>query len=98
MAIEITVRNIEIGDTIKAQAREKAERLVEKFPDIEFVHAVLEKDGPFFSVAVAVQGGNNHKVEASAQKDNVIEALQDAFEKTEAQLRKNAQRSRETRK
>ena len=98
MAIEITVRHFEIGDSVKAQAREKAERLGEKFPDIEFVHAVLDKDGPFFTVMVAVRGGNKSKVESSAKKDNVIEAMQDAFDKSEAQLRKNAQRSRETRK
>jgi len=98
MAVEITIRHLEIGDAVKAQAREKADRLVEKFPDVEFVHAVLEKDGPFFSVMIAVQGGNNNKVESSAKRDNVIEALQDAFDKSEAQLRKNAQRSRESRK
>ena len=98
MAVEITVRNPGIGDAVKAQAHEKADRLAEKFPDIEFVHAVLDKDGPFFTVMVAVQGGNKHKVEASAKKDNVLEALQDAFDKSEAQLRKNTQRSRETRK
>ena len=98
MAFEITIRHQEIGDAIKAQAAEKAARLDEKFPDIEFIHAVLDKDGPFFTVMVAAQGGHGNTAEASGKKNNVLEALQDAFDKTEAQLRKNAQRMRESRK
>ena len=49
MPIEITTRHVEIDETIKTMTREKAERLTEKFPDIEFIHAVLDKDGPFFT-------------------------------------------------
>ena len=95
MSIEITVRHLEIGDAVKAEAQEKAERLIEKFNDIEFIHIVLDKDGPFFAVTVAAQGGHNHKIESSGKEPGVREALQDAFEKTETQLRKNTQRMRE---
>ena len=98
MAVEITIRHLEINDAVKTQAREKAERLAEKFPEIEFVHAVLDKDGPFFTVMVAVQGGRNNTAESTGKKPDLLEALQDAFDKTETQLRKNAQRSRESRK
>lgn len=98
MAIEITVRHLEIGDAIKAQAHEKAERLAEKFPNIEHIHTVLDKDGPFFTAAVDIQRGHSGKVEASGKTNGVIEALQDAFEKAEAQLRKSEQRMRESRK
>ncbi len=97
MAIEITIRHQEIGDAIKTQAAEKAARLDEKFPGIEFIRAVLDKDGPFFTVAVAVQGSDS-TVEGSGKKPGVMEALQDAFDKAEAQLRKNAQKIREIRK
>ena len=97
MPIEITTRHVEIDETIKTMTREKAERLTEKFPDIEFIHAVLDKDGPFFTAMIAVQGGHNGKTEGTGSKPGIIEAVQDAFEKAEAQLRKNEQRKRESR-
>ena len=49
MSIEVTVRHLEISSTLQAYAHDKASRLIEKFPPIEFVRVVLEKDGPFFT-------------------------------------------------
>ena len=98
MSIEVTIRHLEIGDAVKTQAHDKAAKLTEKFPDIEHVHVTIDKDGPFASAALAIQGGHGAKVEAESKKPAVLEAIQDAFDKAEAQLRKNAERRSEAKK
>jgi ribosomal subunit interface protein len=98
MSIEITTRHLETGDAIKTQAREKAAKLAEKFPEIEHIHVVLDKDGPFDTAEISVQGGRGATVEAAAKKSAVLDAIQDAFDKAESQLRKHAERRSEAKK
>lgn len=97
MAIEVTVRHLDISDTLQGYAREKSEKLSEKFPAIEFVKVVLDKDGPFYTVATQVQGGHGASVESTDKGTDMTAVINAAFEKAEVQLRKHAQRLNEVR-
>lgn len=97
MAIEITVRHLEISNTLQTYAHDKATRLIEKFPPIEFVRVVLEKDGPFFTVAISIQGGQRSTVESNHKDADMIATINAAFDKAEAQLRKNSERRQDVR-
>ena len=97
MPVEVTVRHLNISDTLQKYAQEKSSKLIEKFPAIEFVKVVLDMDGPFYTVAVSVQGGHGATVESNHKDSDMMAAINAAFDKAEAQLRKNAQRRNEVR-
>lgn len=97
MSIEVTVRNLELSNTIQTYAHDKASRVIEKFPPIEFVRVVLEKDGPFFTVAISIQGGQRTNVDSNHKDADMIATINTAFDKAEAQLRKNAERRQDVR-
>ena len=97
MPVEVTVRHLNISDVLQKYAQEKADKLIEKFPAIEFVKIVLDMDGPFYTVGVAVQGGHRTTVESLHKDADMMAAINAAFDKAEAQLRKNAQRRHEVR-
>jgi len=97
MSIEVTVRHLDISDTLHQFAHDKSEKLIEKFPVIEFVRVVLDKDGPFYTAAIAIQGGHNSTVESNDKEADMMAAITAAFDKAEAQLRKHAQRRQEVR-
>ena len=97
MPVEVTVRHLNISDTLQKYAQEKSDKLIEKFPAIEFVKAVLDMDGPFYTVNIAVQGGHRTTVDSNHKDPDMMAAINAAFDKAEAQLRKNAQRRNEVR-
>ena len=97
MAIEVTVRHLDISDTLQKFANDKAEKLSEKFPAIEFVRVVLDKDGPFCTATLAIQGGQKCTVDSTDKDADMTAAINAAFDKAEAQLRKNAQRRQDVR-
>ncbi len=97
MSIEVTVRHLDISDTLHKFAHDKSEKLIEKFPVIEFVRVVLDKDGPFYTASIAIQGGRHSTVESNDKEADMMAAINAAFDKAEAQLRKNAQRLQDVR-
>lgn len=97
MSVEVTVRHLKISETLQKYAQEKSEKLIEKFPAIEFVRVVLDMDGPFYTVSLAVQGGHRATVESNHQDSDMTATINAAFDKAEAQLRKNAQRRQDVR-
>lgn len=97
MPIEVTVRHLNISETLQTYAHEKSAKLIEKFPAIEFVKVVLDMDGPFYTVVIAVQGGHHTSVDSTHKDADMPAAINAAFDKAEAQLRKNAQRSHDVR-
>ena len=97
MPVEVTVRHLNISDTLQKYAQEKSSKLIEKFPAIEFVKVVLDMDGPFYTVSVSVQGGRGADVESNHKDSDMTAAINAAFDKSAAQLRTNAQRRHEVR-
>ncbi len=97
MSVELTVRHAEINDKVQAFAREKGDMLVQEFPLIEHVKIVLDKDGPQYVAAFAVQGGQANTVESDARGDDFMSAISSAAEKAYVQLRKHAQKRQEVR-
>ncbi len=97
MSIEVTIRHLDISDTLQKFAHDKSVKLSEKFPAIEFVRVVLDKDGPFCMATLAIQGGQKSTVDSTDKDADMTAAINAAFDKAEAQLRKNAQRRQDVR-
>lgn len=97
MSIEVTVRHLDISETLQAYAREKSEKLMGEFPSIEFVRVVLDRDGPFYTAGVFAQGGQRTTVESDDKNSDMTQAINGAFDKAQTILRKNAQKRQEVR-
>lgn len=97
MSIEITVRHLDISETLQQFAREKAQKLMGEFKPIEFVRIVLDKDGPFYLSEALVQGGRHMNAESKHRDPDMITAINAAIEKAETQLRKNMEKLHEVR-
>jgi putative sigma-54 modulation protein len=88
MPVEVTVRHMNVSDTIQAYARSKAEELSEDFPRIEHVHVIIDREKRNKVVSVVVQARNHVHVEAEEAAENLRAAIDVATEKAERQLRK----------
>ncbi len=97
MSIEVTVRHLEISDTLQQFAHEKAEKLMRAFEPVEFVRLVLDKDGPFYLSEAFVQGGRHMNAEAKHRDADMITAINVAVDRAETQLRKQMEKWHEVR-
>lgn len=88
MGIEITVRHIGISGDGRGYAQSKAEEIMREFPNVENVHVIIDGHGHRKLSEVVVQGKPHVRVEASGAADEVIPAVDLAFDKTTRQLRK----------
>jgi putative sigma-54 modulation protein len=92
MAIEITARHLRIDSTQQDVARAKAEQLIAEFPKIEHVHVIMDMQRHQFTAEFVVQHKALAKVEAKEQCEDLMAAIDKAFEKVEKQIRKHREK------
>jgi putative sigma-54 modulation protein len=92
MAIEITARHLTINTEQQTFARDKAELLMAEFPKIEHVHVILDVQRHQFTAEFVVQHKALAKVEAKEVCDDLVAAIDMAYEKVEKQLRKHREK------
>lgn len=97
MAIEVTARHMDIGVDTQEYAREKAEKLMQEFPGVEFIHVILDNQKHIYSAELVVQGKNHTRIEAEDSSDDVIASLDTAVDRAERQLRKQKDKIQEHR-
>ena len=98
MAIEMTVRHaVHDNEAAKKQMRdfatERAMTIESTYPEVEWVHAVVDKDGSLFSVVVEVRGARQMNFEAEHKDIDVYTAIGSAFDKADVQLRKQSEKN-----
>ncbi len=89
MAIEITVRHLNVGESLQQYAQSKAERLIEAFPKTEFVHVILDHERHQYCAEFVVQHKGQLRLEAEDRQDDMIKAIDNSMDKIERQLRKH---------
>jgi len=97
MPIEITVRHVDISGRLVEFARDKAGKLQEEFNPVEFVRVVLDKEGPFCTAEVSVQGGRQMNADSKHRDADMIVAINTAIEKAQTQLRRQMKKLNEIR-
>ena len=89
MAIEVTIRHVDIGEGAKAHAHERAQKILDEFPTVENVHMILDGQRHEHIAEVVAQGKPHLRIEAkSASSAGILQAIDEAVEKAEKQLRK----------
>ncbi len=97
MPIEVTVRHVDISGRLVEIARDKAGKLQEEFAPVEFVRVVLNKDGPFCTSEVSVQGGRHMNAESKHRDADMMVAINTSIEKAQTQLRRQMKKLHEIR-
>lgn len=87
MAIEVTGRHIDISDTMKRYAENKAMELDRNFPRLENIHVIMDVEKFRHLAEVLVQGAHL-RVEAKETTDDMYASIDAAFEKAERQIRR----------
>ncbi len=88
MAIEVTARHMNCAPAAKVHAEEKAAKLQELFPRIEYIHVILDNEKHRQEAEVVVQARNHIRVEASESSEDMVNSIDVAMERAERQLRK----------
>lgn len=89
MAIEVTVRHLNVSKDLQEYARQKADELMEEFPTTEFFHVILDHIRHEFLAEMVVQAKGPTRLEASERNEDMIKAIDSASDKLERQLRKH---------
>ena len=88
MSIEVTVRHSHTMEDVQAYTEEKAQGLMDEFPRVEHVHAILDVEKERHLVEILVQGRNHIRVGGKATTDNMRTSVDMAVDKVEKQLRR----------
>lgn len=98
MAIEATARNKEIPAKALDYAREKAAAIEKDFDKVSQVRAVLDSERHLFKAQFeAIVRGDSFSASAE-NADNFVKAIDDAWDKLFAQIRKHGERIGDNRK
>ncbi len=87
MAIEITGRHMDVSETMKTYAENKALELNKEFSRIENIHVIMDVQKFRHLAEVLVQGAHL-RVEAQETSEAMYTSLDAAFEKVERQIRR----------
>jgi len=98
MGIEVTARHMEaVHEDLQEEARARAAKLVEEFPEVENVHVILDHEKHRCIAEMVVQARHHVRIEAAEASENMRASMDAAQEKVERQLRKVREKSQEHR-
>lgn len=86
MAIEITIRHTQHVEGLEAFAREEAEVLLKEFPDLEYVHIILDLEKHRHIAEVIAQARHRTRCQARVVTDNMRQSIREAADKVARQL------------
>lgn len=96
MSVDVTARHMKVRPAVQEYGRSLGEMLIEEFPRIESVHVVLDVGKRDQHIAaVIVQGKGHIRFESMEAAESMRTALDGAFTKAEAHLRKILTRARD---
>ncbi len=94
MQLSVTGRHIEITESMKAYAEEKAGKISRFYDRIETVDVVLDREPPRYRVEVVVRTDHKHTFVGQAEAGDFYEAVDLVSDKIGRQLAKHKERIR----
>lgn len=92
MDIQITGRNIEVTDKVKAYVNDRLDAVLVNYPRVESCHVVLSIEKYRHTANMDVQGRDKLRVDAMETTDDMYTAIDGAIVKLDKQLRKSRQK------
>lgn len=89
MAIEVTVRHQDASPGTKEYALARAKKIVERFPKLENVRVVIDKQRSLYSADIIAQMKGQTAVGGTEFAQNIRSAIDMSSARVENQLRKN---------
>ena len=88
MNVQITSRHFHASDSLKEAVTERTEELIKYYENITSAHIILDAEDELRKTAEIVLHAKGKEVAASAHSDKMGQAIDEAFEKAERQLKK----------
>lgn len=95
MSLDITVRHGEVSSEIIQIARTEAEKLLNEYRGINYVHVVMDKEKGWNIAEVIVHGKRELEASAKSRDGEMRVCLEKAFKKVEIQINKIMERRRD---
>lgn len=96
MALQITGRNVDIGDTLRQQAEDRIGDALEKYFDGGFSgQLTVERDGPGFKTDCTIRLDTGIVLQAEGRSQDVRQSFDIAAERIEKRLRRYKRRLKE---
>ena len=88
MTITITGRHSDISDEMKNYVRGKLEAVLSGYPQVEYVHVVMDIQRFRHVIEVTLQGRQHLRMEASEESDDMYSSVDLVCDKVSRQLRR----------
>ena len=94
MELTVTGRHLQITESMKQHAEEKAARLSHHYDRIESASVILDHESVTFKVEMVVRTNHKHVFVAHAQGEDFYKAYDVALDKMQRQLTRHKERHR----
>jgi putative sigma-54 modulation protein len=88
MPIEVTARHMDADREIQEYARRRAERILDEFPSVEHIHAILDVQKHLNIAEIVVQAKRHVRVEAKESSDSMKASIDVVSDKVIRRLRR----------
>lgn len=94
MRLSVTGRHIEITDSMKQYAEDKARKLTKFYDRIEVIEVVVDRESVRYRVEMLVRTDHRHTFVGQVDAEDFYEAIDLVADKLERQLKKHKEKHR----
>jgi len=89
MGVEITVRHVEVTDSVRAYARKRLDKLLAEFQQVDNVHMILDVQKYLHLAEIVVHAKRHIRLDARESTENMYASIDSVVDKIETQLRRS---------
>lgn len=89
MTINITSRHADISEIQKAHVHSKLAAVLDVYPEVEYVHVIMDTQKFRHIIEVVVQGKHHLRIEAKEESDDMYTSVDKVADKVDRQLRRS---------
>ena len=88
MIINVTARHADISDAMKAHVRAKLSSVLDRYPQVEHAHVILDIEKFRHMIEVVVQAKRHQRIEAKDESNDMYASIDRVADKLDRQLRR----------
>lgn len=88
MIINVTARHVDISDAMKAHVTTKLSSVLDRYPQIEHAHVILDIEKFRHMIEVVIQAKKHQRIEAKDESNDMYTSIDRVADKLDRQLRR----------
>lgn len=88
MIINVTARHADISDAMKAHVHAKLSSVLDRYPQVEHTHVILDIEKFRHTIEVVVQAKRHQRIEAKDESNDMYASIDRVADKLDRQLRR----------